>query len=194
MKIFSQPEKFIARHPFAESEHGRTLSDPLPRDLLSLAIVITDAEMLLKILFGILEVVLSFRREHRVDPQFIDERFCNRLPFGSLLSSEVRFHGRHESSFSKSGRPTPSRALGRFVTAMSHASIRHHATTHRQRLTRCNRAVTIRNHVASPHVSKARDEENSVVTALSQPCCNGVTTMARGVVQTCNPPRCGAVT
>ena len=75
MKVFAQAQKLIARHPFAEPEHGRTFSDPLPRDALSFAIIITNTKMLLKILFGILEVVLSFGRQHGIGPQLIAEQF-----------------------------------------------------------------------------------------------------------------------
>ena len=54
VKIFAETQKLIALHTAAESEHFRTLPDPLPGNMLPFAVVIAHAKVLLKVFLRIL--------------------------------------------------------------------------------------------------------------------------------------------
>jgi hypothetical protein len=75
MKILAKAQKLIPLHMAAKSEPRRAVTDPLPGDVLTFAVVIAHAKMLLKILLCILEVVLGFRREHESAKNLIAELF-----------------------------------------------------------------------------------------------------------------------
>ena len=75
MKVLAKPQKLIPLHMAAKSEPLRAFAYPVPGDVLTFAVVIANAEMLLEILLGILEVVLGFRREHESEKSLINELF-----------------------------------------------------------------------------------------------------------------------
>jgi hypothetical protein len=75
MEILAKAQKLIPLHMAAKSEPGRAVTDPLTGDVLTFAVVVTHAKMLLKILLCILEVVLGFRGKHESQRNLIDQLF-----------------------------------------------------------------------------------------------------------------------
>jgi hypothetical protein len=67
MEVFAQTKEGVASHDAPKPEHLSPLSRPHAVDALTLAIIVADGEMLLKIAPGILEIVLGFRRDHGSD-------------------------------------------------------------------------------------------------------------------------------
>jgi len=66
--ILAQPQEIIGSDFPRQSESLRTRAHPFAGNPLALIVVITDAEMFLKVLLRVLEVVLRLCRDHAAHP------------------------------------------------------------------------------------------------------------------------------
>ena len=74
--ILAQPQEIIGSDFPRQPESLRTQANPFARNPLALIVVIADAEMFLKILFCVLEVVLRLRCDHAADSIRTMRAFC----------------------------------------------------------------------------------------------------------------------
>lgn len=64
MQVVAQRQEIIARNGTCEIQHRRAFTNPLPTDALVLRIVITNAQVLLKVALRVLQIRLRLWREH----------------------------------------------------------------------------------------------------------------------------------
>ncbi len=64
MLIFAEPQEFVGANFTGQAKLFRARSDPLAGHALALVIVISDAQVFLKVFLGVLQAVLGLGRDH----------------------------------------------------------------------------------------------------------------------------------